>query len=634
MKNIKLYIAAMLIMASGIIFYACDLSTPATGSVSGRTLQNEKGINTLLVGAYAALDMQAISGLPWANPVDMWTWGTLAGGMVHKGSTSGDQAPLLDIAQMDIGASMGFLNNMWIALYEGVSRANAVLKVVDGVKGISDAEKTKIKAEARFLRGHFYFYLTKMWGKVPWIDETTTDLRQPNDKILWPQIVADFKFAYENLPETQSKIAKANKWAAAAYLGKTYLYMHKYSEAATILDQVISQGVTSQGVRYQLLDNFKKLFMATDENHSEVVFAVQFTGQDGSGTIDHSRNGNMLNFPYGGPTTCCGFYNPSQDMVNSYKTDANGLPITSVQQPFAYDDAPMVTSDRKIPSDQHFTPYQGNLDPRLDWTVGRRGLPYLDWGPMAGIKWVRDPAWETPYFGLKHQWWQKNTAIAYNSNEWAPGTGINYALIRFADVLLMAAEANAQTGNLDKARQLVNRVRGRVADDTYGAGWPSYKLNMPYAAAVVANKSAVTGVDAQPGDWVVVTDTKSTYQLLKLPASDINNWQEYKNANYKVSTYPAGSPAFASKEAALHAIHFERKLELALEGHRFFDLSRWGIAAEQLNHYYQYEGGQLGYPDVAGATFLDYHAVYPIPQKQIDLSSINGEPTLTQNSGY
>jgi hypothetical protein len=635
MKNLKYYTAAALIILLGILFYSCDtgsfLNVPATGNVSKQTLSTPKGIQALLTGTYAALQEGNVSsGNSWGAPVSNWSWGSLAGGEAHKGSSSGDQAPFTPMVNMTIGPSDAFLDNTWVALYSGVQRANSVLGTVDQVNDISDAEKTEIKAEARFLRGHFYFYLTQMWGKVPWIDENTTDLRQPNDSLQWPHIEEDFMFAYNNLPETQSQVGKANKWAAAAYLGKTYLFEEKWKQAKDILDKVVSNGVNSNGVAYQLPDNFKNVFMATDENNSGTVFDVQFTANDGSPNITHSRNGDMLNYPYGGAFSCCGFYTPSQDLVNSFRTDANGLPLIN-----DYNKGNTVKSDMNIPSNQDFTPYMGNLDPRLDWTIGRRGIPFQDFGPDPGADWVRKQALDGPYAGaLKHIWWHANKDNYYNANFWAPGTAVNYHIIRFAGVLLMDAEANAETGNLDQARQLVNRVRSRVAKGTYGDGWVSYKLNIPFATAVVDNKSDVTGVDADAGDWVVCTGCKATFQLLKGSPGNINNWNEYKNANYKISTYPAGSKWFANKANAIKAIHFERKLELATEGHRFFDLVRWGLAQKKLNAYYKYEAHALGLDDVTGATFTKKHVVYPIPQRQIDLSVVDGKPTLTQNPGY
>jgi len=602
-------------------------------------LENQKGIQALLIGAYGYLDGSS-NGNGWQNNVgqgvwavspDNWIYADVAGGDVHKGSTSGDQGSGINpIATMTTTPQNGFLDAKWRVDYEIIARTNAVITTANEAKDLTDAEKNEAIAEARFLRGYVYFDLKKMFNMVPWIDETTTDYRQPNDKDIWPNIEADLKFAMDNLPGTQSDFGRANKWAAAAFLAKAYMFEKKYQDADALFTQVINNGTNSAGDAYALVDNFEDNFQASTENNSEVVFAVQQVANDGTASIDNANPGDMLNFPYNSPFGCCGFYQPTLDLVNSYRTDGNGLPYVSASNKFAYDDT-MVTNDLGVDPDAQFTTYQGHLDPRVDWTAGRRGIPYLDWGPFPGVRWVRDPSNGGPYAGKKKIYWRAKESTEADHNSWAPGTAINYDAMRFADVLLLAAEAKAQLGQLADALKLVNRVRSRIAD--HPGSWVNNDYNKAYAAAVVDNEAAMLASGASQYDWVVRTDTKSTFVLIGTDPTIPTNWNEYKIPNYKIGTYPAGS--FTSKEDALEKIWFERKLELAGEGHRFFDLVRTGTAKEQLDHYYNYEGKYIS--DVTGASFTaPKNNYYPIPQNQIDVmgKDANGKNILTQNTGY
>ncbi len=360
-----------------------------------------------------------------------------------------------------------------------------------------------------------------------------------------------------------------------------------------------------------------------------MVFAVQQTANDGTASISNARIGDMLNFPYNSPFGCCGFYQPTLDLVNSYRTDGNGLPYVSAAQPFAYDDT-MVTNDMGVAPDAQFTPYQGHLDPRLDWTAGRRGIPYLDWGPFPGVRWVRDPSNGGPYAGKKQIYWKALESTEADHNSWAPGTAINYDAMRYADVLLMDAEAKAQDGKLEEARALVNQVRDRMINNPQN--WVNYTYNEAYAFKTVDSQAAMlalTGINQY--DWVVRSDTKSTFVLIGTDPSKLSDWNEYKDPNYKIGDY---TQPWTDKNDALTRIWFERKIELAGEGHRFFDLVREGTVKQQLDHFYQYEGQYVS--DVKGATFQSFHQYYPIPQNQIDImgKDASGKNILTQNPGY
>ncbi|PKK38464.1 RagB/SusD family nutrient uptake outer membrane protein [Siphonobacter sp. SORGH_AS_0500] len=597
MKAFK-YIQVTAVLATCLSTFSCKdsfLDQPVLGALNDTQLTNKAGVNALLIGAYGVLDGNGAGAAnAWDAAPGNWIYGSVAGGDAHKGSDGADQGSMNDIMQYTQNASNGFFNSKWKASFEGVNRTNITLFYIKKAQDLTAAEAKTIEAEARFLRAHYYFDLKKMFNNVPWVDETTTDYVNPNPAdfnkanttSIWPNIEADFKFAFDNLPTTQSNVARANKWAAGAYLAKTYLYQKKYQEAKAMFDQVIASGVTSNGLKYGLSNRYEDNFDAATKNNLESVFAVQMVAKDGTNSIDNSNIGQMLNFPYNSPFRCCGFYQPSQDLVNSFRTDASGLPYVD-----DYNSNP-VKNDMGVSSkDSTFTPDKQQLDPRLDWTVGRRGIPYLDWGKHPGQDWIRSQPYAGPYSPKKNVYWQATQDKYADQSSWAPGTAINVLIIRYADVLLMAAEAEAQLGNLSKAQDYVNMVRARAAKPE----------TLVYS--YVNDKAPLSGFSSTPA------------------------------ANYKVAQYPAGAFAGYGKDKALRAIYFERKIELAMEGHRFFDLSRWGIAEQTLNAYIAYESKIT--TDLTGGRFTaPKNNYFPIPQRQIDLSTVNGTPTLTQNQGY
>lgn len=638
--NAPRYLNLILIGAiAGLFVFACDtgefLNSPAQGALSEEVLADEQGVQTLLVGAYGALDGQGggdglawnlASTNAWEAAPDNWIYGSVAGGDAHKGSNAGDQNAINPIAQGQSNPSNGFFDSKWQVLYEGISRANAVLELLEKVdeEDMAADDQTVAAAEARFLRGHYYFELKKMFNNVPWIDEETEDVNQPNNEDIWPNIEEDFQFAYDNLPETQGDAGRANSWAAAAYLAKTHVYQEEWDDAKALYDEVIPNGVTAEGVSYDLHGEYKDNFNpAAEAGSPESVFAIEMVANDGSGWISNGNQGQMLAYPYNSPFRCCGFYQPTQELVNSYKTDG-GLPMEYGN----YNNNP-VENDQGVSSNDAFEPSDAELDPRLDWTVGRRGVPYLDWGPFPGRTWVRDQTYAGPYATKKNVWWQAQEDQYADNNAWAPGTAINYDVIRFADVLLMAAEAEvgASNGSLEQARNYVNRVRSRAANQE---GWVDNELNREFATEIVSSEQEVYETDASSGDWVVNEGNNSTYVLLEGDPGDSNNWQEYEDPNYSIVEYPG---PWTDPNEAEQAIHFERKLELAMEGHRFFDLARWEEADQKLNNFFDYEGDL--FPDVQGGSYdPSTEGYYPIPQNQIDLSTVDGEAQLEQNSGY
>ncbi|NBC02320.1 MAG: RagB/SusD family nutrient uptake outer membrane protein, partial [Bacteroidetes bacterium] len=543
----------------------------------------------------------------------------------HKGSDAGDQPQMNTLGGMNVSPSTGFINLKWRGLYEGIARTNSVLSVLPDVpisEGVfSEADKSRIEAEARFLRGHFYFELKRFYNNVPWIDETVDALTpQPNDQDIWPNIEADFQFAYNNLPAVQGQAGRPNSWAAASYLAKTYMYQQKFSEAKALYDQIIPNGNTSNGLAYDLVP-LDQVHNPVNKNNAESVFAIQASADDGTGTIQNANPGMMLNYPYNSPFRCCGFYQPTLYLVNSFQT-VDGKPLINdfLSTP--------VKNDLGVLSSENFEPYGGALDPRLDWTVGRRGVPFHDWGPHPGQRWVRDQAYSGPYASKKHIWWQKDDQDVNNPSQWAPGTSYNIPIIRFADVLLMAAEAEIETGNLSQALQYINRVRERAADES---AWVKNEFNRGYAFEIVNSEAEMLALEPTSGSWVVREDTGTTFVYLGGGAADINNWNEYSEPNYSIALYDD----LGNQQQAREIVRFERKIELALEGHRYFDLVRWGVAEDEINEFMDYEGDFFPASYINEGQFTpNKNEYFPIPQRQIDLSTVGGTPALQQNTGY
>ena len=178
--------------------------------------------------------------------------------------------------------------------------------------------------------------------------------------------------------------------------------------------------------------------------------------------------GDVLNYPAGPYTSCCGFYQPSYSLGNAYKVDVNGLPMfqTDAATGFPMYDDVNLKNDHGIAPTAPFTPPTDALDPRIDWTLGRRGIPYLDWGLCGGEAWSRGDV--VPYNPIKNVFYHSQMAstTSPNAQGWAPNQDVsyNYAMIRFADVILWHAECEVETNSLDAAQADVNMVRARMAN--------------------------------------------------------------------------------------------------------------------------------------------------------------------------
>lgn len=575
MKKIKIIALSLITLA--LLVTACKdsfLDVDPAGSLTEAELTSEAGLEGSLISSYSML----LGRGGFYSDVTNWFWGGILGGDANKGSNAGDQSQVNEIEIYSAQTTNVSVLEKYRAVYEGIARANATLKFISKATitaTLTQDDLNRISGEARFLRGHYYFELKKNFNNTPYVDENW-DEETPvsNTEDLWKFIEADFKYAFENLPVTQGGAGRANKWAAGAYLGKTYLFEKKYAEAKAIFDDVIANGVTASGKKYALNANYADAFKSSTDNSPESVFASQAAAN--TGTINNANPALVLNFPHGSsgperPGGCCGFNQPSFDLANSFRTNSNGLPLLdgSYNSP-----TNQLVDDRGKSSADDFTPDAGNLDPRLDHSIGRRGIPYLDWGPHPGNDWIRDQAYGGVYSPKKFIYYKAGSGSDHDGSSWTPGyTAVNYNIIRFADVLLMAAEVEVELGNLDKALEYVNLVRER------------------------AKNSQILDANNQPV------------------------------AHYVINTYAS----FANQEEARNAVRFERKLELSGEGHRFYDLVRWGIAETTLNAYLDHERSILT-NHFTGATFKANKNEYlPIPQSEIDLQ---GTDVIKQNNGY
>ncbi len=353
----------------------------------------------------------------------------------------------------------------------------------------------------------------------------------------------------------------------------------KYAEAKPLLDNIINSG------KFSLVDKFIQNFEIETNNNKESIFEIQANVND----VNESLNAEMgigLNWPHGSDIgMCCGFHQPSQNLVNAYKVDANGLPLFDT---FNNMD---LKNDAGINSGADFIPAVDLLDPRLDFTVSRRGIPYKDWGINRGSDWVRKQSEGGPYLPVAKPFFKKSERFTLSTTTgWQTGINANnYRYLRYTHILLWRAEIAAFEGDLLRALVLVNQIRNRASKD------------------VVMGKVNISQLPASVYPWGKAGDVDFTK-----PA-----------ANYRIGSYTA----FANKKDAMRAVQWEQRLEFATEGMRFFDLRRWDNLpadvkgkdmATILNEFATADLRVRAF--MAGATFSAAADKYqPIPQGQIDL---------------
>jgi len=543
------------------------LEITPNGALDANILATKEGVNNLLIGAYAMIDGVSSNGFGWEAASSNWVYGSIRGMEANKGTDTGDQPDINPIQTYTETSTNPYLAVKWGSVYEGIARVNEALKVLavaetNGTVSAEDA--TSFRLQARTLRGYYHLEAYRMWEKIPYIDETTDLSKAGNDEDARDKIIADLQAGIA-LPNDMKQIGRFNGTVARVLLAKALMQMKKdYAGAKAQLEWVVANGTKPNGAAIGLEAKYGDIFDAANRNGLEAIYTVQYSVNDGSGGWNAGW-GEVLNFPYkpvpGSPGGCCGFFQPSFDLVNSFKTK-DGLPMLDNSY-----NSSTLKNDKGISASVDFTPDGTTpLDPRLDWTVGRRGIPYLDWGPHTGSDWIRDQSYAGPYSPKKQVYRKSQEGNLTEVGNWTSGwTANGYRLIRYADVLLLLAECQIETNDLANAKANVNKVRARAAN----------------------------------------------------PAGFVKNADGTPAANYVIKEYGAGAP-FDNQANARAALQMERKLELGMEGHRYFDLQRWGNVVPELQRVLNYEKTQLA-TLYTGASVGGEDKNFPIPQKQIDL---------------
>jgi hypothetical protein len=492
-----------------------------------------------------------------------------------NGTSDGDVFHQLEVQQGVLTTNWN-INDMWVRLYNSLSRVNSAIALLNETDD-SFVMKGQRLAEMKFLRAYGHFLLKRLYKNIPFVvNENLTyeeynelsNTQYTNDEG-WQLIIDDLMEAYNTLPEVQQDKGRPSRAAAAAFLAKVYLYKaYRQDDARSNQVTSINQGDLEKVIEftnpalyanYGLEDDIHNNFRPEEEyeNGIESIWAIQYSRNDGStyGNLNWSYGLIPPNIP-GATDGGCDFYKPSQNLVNAYHTGADGLPLLDNF------------------NEKDFNLAEDNADPRLFLTVGMPGLPYMfnrNYMMEETSIWSRSNGLYGYYVSLKHN---VDPALIgsylIKGSYWA--SSMNRIVFRYADVLLMRAEAYAQLGQTDQAISLVNQLRSRAATST---------------------------------------------QMIS----------SYPNL-YGVKMFVSNYRGSYSKDQAVKIVKMERRLEMGMESERFFDLVRWGDAATVLNKYYSEEIDHCAIYSAAHFT-ANKDEYLPIPFSQISAS--NGH--YTQNIG-
>ena len=592
MKKLKyLLIATIGIFAITVSCSDEFLLKEPQGSIAGPSLANASGVEGKLIAAYRTLSGQGMNGGgTWYYDIHGWIFGGIASDNALKGTDAGDQPEHSFIEQYDFTNFNVHIQDKWRSVYWGMSRANDVIDSANSedVTDLSATRKAQIIAEAQFLRGFHALEAQKHFRNPAYVDDAAYDLNDvesskvPNSGPIWDQIRADFTAAAAGLPAVQAEVGRATSWAAKAFLVKTHMYSGKadlITAAIPVMEDIVNNGP------FDLAPAFAENHLVGTNNNSESIFEIQYAVS--SGDDQNGNKGVGLAHPYISPWGCCGFYQAPQDLINFFQTDADGLPLLGGEwqsQNITNPTGPISTWDNVDPNGIGMPIGDPQVDPRLDHTVGRPNVLYKDFHIMQ-VDYVRDITYAGPYWSKKHV----AEKAGFGVGGWGNISANNYRIMRLGFIKLWLAEAYVAEGRIADAMKQINDIRERAGR----AG------------------TFVTGATqgATRGDYTATTDDA---------------------ANYKVGLYTAATFTSANAQTA---VRYESRLETAMEGHRFFDLQRWGVMDLVLEKYLLSEGRYRIY--LAGKSFTSpKNQYYPIPQQAIDRSYSEGEPTLTQDPNY
>ena len=536
----------------------------------------------MVTSAYAKL------GDDWYTyPFNLWPYGDVSSDDAMKGgsgTTDTDYHPVEVWSTLTASTPGGHMDELWYHLYCSISRCNrALVSLAEYGNAKLGEEKTRIReGEVRFLRAHFYFKLVQLWYQVPWIDEEVyknhSEEQTRNDQFtheeLMDKIVADFKFAYDVLPTEQSEGGRTNKIAAAAYLAKCYLTMAWGDgyEASTGAGHINSQYM-QEVIKYT--NDVKNSPYGYLEDFGDIFLPEYKNSKESVFAVQHSD--------YQDDNTLYGRANWSNMLNGCWQMWSCGWdfhkPTQNLVNAFKTKDGLPMFNDY---NNETAYPINGvttaqKWDPRLFHTVGMPTFPYKY---EAEYTMTTDNS-RTPntygYYASMKEVPQRSKGETFD-NPWQ-AFAMNDYVLRYTDVMLMRAEALIETGQLEEARTIINDIRQRAKN--------SVAKHIQYAAD-----------------------------------------------QCEIALYP--SSYFSTKEQARQCLQWERRLELAMENGRYFDLRRWGIASQTLNKFFEKEKDVVYDKQTYAQYYKDAHYTpakneyLPLPYNQ--LYYVPG--LYTQNKGY